>query len=247
MSAAAIASARATVGMTTSARPRTETATMASTGDVAGGSTRTPPPRRDHVGGPPGDGAGGHLGTSTSRRRHGGDVGRRTRRDEERPEPPGGPPDRGPPGEVDERRRRPDRREPGDRLQPCRVDLQVGIERRHPTANAATVERHADDRADRHRRAQVVGDRVVELLVEPSDVGLHPDRRRRHGPSHPVLGGERSVRRAGAAQFGTWTGGRPDRVAYRPTAALKSSRRLACSHVNCGRLRPKWPYAAVSR
>ena len=103
--------------------------------------------------------------------------------------------------------------------QPVEGDGSVGrAERDDPAADPATVQRDADHRADCHTGAQRLGDEVVELFVEPGDVGDDPgdqQRRRVHCPA--------------------------TLEDHRPTALLKSSSRLTASQVNSGSARPKWP------
>ena len=48
-----------------------------------------------------------------------------------------------------------------------------------PAADATTVEVDTNDRADLHGRREVIGNEVVELLVEPRDVGEDPGDQRR--------------------------------------------------------------------
>ncbi len=74
------------------------------------------------------------------------------------------------------------------------------------------MQRHTDQTADPHLIDEVLWHEVVELFVEPRDIGYHPSDR----------------------------DGRIDaRQGQAPTARMKSSRRLNCSQVNSGRLRPK--------
>ena len=63
----------------------------------------------------------------------------------------------------------------------------VGVDCRHPAAHAPAVQRHADDRADRYRSQQLLRERVVELLVEPGDVGQDPDAACAADPSVRVI------------------------------------------------------------
>ena len=85
-------------------------------------------------------------------------------------------------------------------------------ERHDPTAHSPAVQWHSHAIADHDTLQQRVGDEVVELLVESGDIG--------NDPRHQTL---RTEVREGHA----------------PTAAMNCSRRLRCSQVNSGRLRPK--------
>ena len=108
-------------------------------------------------------------------RRQPGDVGRRAGRDEERPQPPGGPADRRPPGQLDQPAVGTARADLGDRLEPVDVDGAVGrVELDDPAADAPAVQRHAHVRPEAHVQDERLGDDVVELLVEPGDVGQDP-------------------------------------------------------------------------
>ena len=113
--------------------------------------------------------------------------------------------------------RRADPRPLGQRQQPVDRDRPVRrTERDDPAADAAAVQRDSNHRADGDAGAQRFGDEVVELLVEPGDVGndsSDEQRRRVHCPA--------------------------TLEDYRPTALLKSSSRLTASQVNSGSARPK--------
>ena len=95
----------------------------------------------------------------------------------------------------------------------------------HPAADPPAVQRHPHHATRRRTSTRSVGDEVVELLVEPGDVGQDPGDER----------GSRADRPGDAERL------------RRRRRALKSSSRLTCSHVNSGSARPKWPYAAVLR
>ena len=177
-----------------------------------GGSRSTPPPPSSS------DVVAGDVGPTVPRTRprrerqpgHGA-VGRR--RDEERPDPPGGPAHRRPRREFDQLGRRPRAGDLDDRLAAAQRSTStrgrlVG-EFDHPPADATTVEVDTNDRADLDGRAEFIGNEVVERPVEPRHVGEDSgDQRRR-------------------------------RVAQAPTATMKSSRRPSSSHGKPGR--PKWP------
>ena len=203
---------RATARRPAPARAPAAASSTGSTSSV-GGSRSTPPP-------PPSSARGAGRGRLRPRaraaaRRQPGDVRRRAGGDEERPQPPGRPADRRPAGEVDQLGRRTTRADLGDRPQAVDVERPVGAGRaRRPSRRrAGRAAARAPSSPTRDVERQRVGHDVVELLVEPGDVGQRPGRCGRPG----------------------------SRCAQAPTAALKSSRRLVCSHVKPGSGRPKWP------
>ncbi len=198
-SAAPIAAARSTDGITTSAGPSPHAATIASNGDTAGGTTTTtsPPLARHETG----EGRRRRLhGHRRRRRRQPDDVRRRAGGVQERAQSPGSPPLRRPCRERHERRVGSERRHRGHRLQALRRHLTVGrVEGDHPAPHAPRVQRHAHDGAD--RQGDPRRDGVVELLVEAGDVGndaRHPQRGRR--PGHTPTAALNSSRRLVCSQ-----------------------------------------------
>ncbi|CAB5023261.1 unannotated protein [freshwater metagenome] len=119
----------------------------------------------------------------------------------------------GPFGQFDDLRCRAHRRPLGDRQQLLRRHCRIGRpEADHPATHLATMQRDAHQRTDRDALTHLGRDEVIELFVEPGDV--------RDDPSHQ-------------------SGRRLARDGHTPTARMKASRRLTCSHVKSGRLRPK--------
>ena len=113
--------------------------------------------------------------TRAAARRQPGHVRRRAGGHEERPQPPGGPTDRRPAGELDQPAVRTPRADLGDRPQALDVERPVGrIEGHDPAADAPAVERDAHPRPEVDVEHQPLGHDVVELLVQPGHVGEHP-------------------------------------------------------------------------
>ncbi len=100
----------------------------------------------------------------------GTDIGRRAGGDEERTQAPSRPADRCPARQFDQRGVRTARAELGDRPQlggrrVARVQLD------DPAAHAPPVQRDSQQRPHLHRGGHLVRDEVVELLVQPGQVG----------------------------------------------------------------------------
>ncbi len=115
-------------------------------------------------------------------------------------------------------------------------------DRHHPAADAPAVQRHAHLRARRDAVGQRRRHEVVELLVQPGDVGHDAGDTdvvgAEHGSCNFVDADEVSGDFVDADDLSG------DFVARRhqtPTARMKSSSRLTCSQVNSGSARPKCP------
>ena len=178
------------------------------------------------------DGLDGDLGSSLGWQCT--DVRRRAGSDEERPQASCRPANRRPTRQVDQRRVGPTRADLGERSQ-LRDRRIVWVELDHPATHATSVQRRSHQRPDPHRGGQLVGDEVVELLVQPGEVGQDSGDGRTSDGQRLLAGGAggggscRSplpVDRAGFAgrSTGSWAPaeGRLDELAEQPPVARRN-------------------------